>query len=129
MFPSTSSGNHASHRYEYHRIGESSQCWFIFVHFFILDMTHDDVILSKSLYSFSSIHIAGAFGVRHLQAFLVFLGLTLAYALRVNMSVAIVAMTDKHAANPDYEVSVLYTVYRLLIYLSYTIIYLIVSTE
>lgn len=55
---------------------------------------------------FSFIYVAGAFGVRHLQAFLVFLGLTLAYALRVNMSVAIVAMTDKHAANPDYEVSV-----------------------
>lgn len=35
-----------------------------------------------------------------------FLGLTIAYALRVNMSVAIVAMTDKHAANPDFEVSV-----------------------
>lgn len=51
-----------------------------------------------------SIYLAGMFGVRHLQAFIMFLGLTLAYAMRVNMSVAIVAMTDKHAANPDYEV-------------------------
>lgn len=46
------------------------------------------------------------FGVRHLQAFLMFLGLTLAYAMRVNMSVAIVAMTNNTAANPDYEVCV-----------------------
>lgn len=46
---------------------------------------------------------AGAFGVRHVQAFLVFLGLTLAYALRVNLSVAIVAMTD-NSSNPDHEV-------------------------
>lgn len=45
------------------------------------------------------------FGVRHFQAFLLFLGLTLAYAMRVNLSVAIVAMTDRHAANPDFEVN------------------------
>ncbi|XP_031631771.1 putative inorganic phosphate cotransporter isoform X3 [Contarinia nasturtii] len=43
------------------------------------------------------------FGVRHLQALLLFLGLTLAYAMRVNLSVAIVAITDKHAANPEFE--------------------------
>lgn len=43
--------------------------------------------------------------MRHVQAFLMFLGLTLAYALRVNLSVAIVAMTDRHSANPDFEVS------------------------
>lgn len=47
----------------------------------------------------------GMFGVRHLQAFLLFLGLTLAYAMRVNLSVAIVAMTDRHAANPNFEVN------------------------
>lgn len=47
------------------------------------------------------------FGVRHLQALLLFLGLTLAYAMRVNLSVAIVAITDKHAANPDFEVNIL----------------------
>lgn len=44
------------------------------------------------------------FGVRHLQALLLFLALSLAYALRVNLSVAIVAITDKNAANPDFEV-------------------------
>lgn len=44
------------------------------------------------------------FGVRHLQAFLLFLGLTLAYAMRVNLSVAIVAITDRHAANPEFQV-------------------------
>lgn len=43
------------------------------------------------------------FGVRHLQALLLFVALSLAYALRVNLSVAIVAITDKNAANPDYE--------------------------
>lgn len=42
--------------------------------------------------------------MRHFQTFLMFLGLTLAYAMRVNMSVAIVAMTDKNAANPDFDV-------------------------
>lgn len=45
----------------------------------------------------------GSFGIRHVQALLVFLGLTLAYALRVNLSVAIVAMTDKHSSNPDFH--------------------------
>lgn len=36
------------------------------------------------------------------------LGMTLAYILRVNMSVGIVAMTDPDAGNPNYPVS-LYT--------------------
>ncbi|XP_011178019.1 putative inorganic phosphate cotransporter isoform X1 [Zeugodacus cucurbitae] len=43
------------------------------------------------------------FGIRHFQAFLIFLGLSVAYSLRVNLSVAIVAMTDKDAANPDFD--------------------------
>ncbi|KFB38667.1 hypothetical protein ZHAS_00006061 [Anopheles sinensis] len=43
------------------------------------------------------------FGARHLQTVLLFFGLTMAYALRVNLSVAIVAMTDRHAANDDFE--------------------------
>lgn len=50
---------------------------------------------------------AGAFGVRHVQAFPVFLGLTLAYALRVNLSVAIVAMSD-NSSNPQFPVRVVY---------------------
>lgn len=41
-------------------------------------------------------------GVRHLQCVLLFFGLTVAYALRVNLSVAIVAMTD-NSTNPDFE--------------------------
>lgn len=45
------------------------------------------------------------FGVRHWQAVMVSLGMTLAYILRVNMSVGIVAMTDPDAGNPDYPVS------------------------
>ncbi|EDX07739.1 GD25358 [Drosophila simulans] len=42
------------------------------------------------------------FGVRHLQCILVFFGLAVAYSLRVNLSVAIVAMTDRNASNPDF---------------------------
>ena len=45
------------------------------------------------------------FGIRHLQCFIVFWGLAVAYALRVNLSVAIVAMTDRNATNPEFEVS------------------------
>ncbi|KAH8401155.1 hypothetical protein KR009_003355 [Drosophila setifemur] len=41
-------------------------------------------------------------GVRHLQVFLLFFALTVAYALRVNLSVAVVAMTDASGANPDF---------------------------
>lgn len=43
------------------------------------------------------------FGIRHVQTLLLFFGLTVAYALRVNLSVAIVAMVDKKAANEDFE--------------------------
>lgn len=73
----------------------------------ISNTTHDDIIhLNNNLYflHLSSIYVAGVFGMRHFQTFLMFLGLTLAYAMRVNMSVAIVAMTDKNAANPDFDV-------------------------
>uniref|UniRef100_A0AAG5DL33 Putative inorganic phosphate cotransporter n=1 Tax=Anopheles atroparvus TaxID=41427 RepID=A0AAG5DL33_ANOAO len=43
------------------------------------------------------------FGARHCQTLLLFFGLTVAYGLRVNLSVAIVAMVDRHAANEDFE--------------------------
>ncbi|XP_055918980.1 putative inorganic phosphate cotransporter isoform X2 [Eupeodes corollae] len=43
------------------------------------------------------------FGTRHLQCFLCFCCLSVAYALRVNMTVAIVAMMDKNATNPNFE--------------------------
>ncbi|XP_058452669.1 putative inorganic phosphate cotransporter isoform X3 [Malaya genurostris] len=46
---------------------------------------------------------ASGFGIRHLQTVLLFFGLTVAYALRVNLSVAIVAMVDKKAANEEFE--------------------------
>lgn len=42
------------------------------------------------------------FGVRHLQVFLMFLCLAVAYALRVDMSVAIVAMMDKNGTGVDF---------------------------
>lgn len=45
------------------------------------------------------------FGIRHLQALMLFLALSLAYALRVNLSVAIVAIADRKAANPTYDVN------------------------
>lgn len=48
------------------------------------------------------------FGVRHFQVCLLFVGILLAYTLRVNLSVAIVAMLDKENANPDYPVSFIY---------------------
>ncbi|XP_059615082.1 putative inorganic phosphate cotransporter isoform X2 [Phlebotomus argentipes] len=46
---------------------------------------------------------SGLFGVRHLQTFLLFLCLTIAYAMRVNLSVAIVAMVDRNSTNPNFE--------------------------
>ncbi|KAH8270801.1 hypothetical protein KR018_005114, partial [Drosophila ironensis] len=41
-------------------------------------------------------------GVRHLQIVLLFFALTVAYASRVNLSVAVVAMTDAESVNPDF---------------------------
>ncbi|XP_053962823.1 putative inorganic phosphate cotransporter [Anastrepha ludens] len=41
-------------------------------------------------------------GYRHLQCLLLFLGFCLICAMRVNLSIAIVAMMDKQAANPDF---------------------------
>ncbi|XP_043644208.1 putative inorganic phosphate cotransporter isoform X1 [Drosophila teissieri] len=41
-------------------------------------------------------------GIRHFQIFLLFFALTVAYALRVNLSVAVVAMTDAASVNPDF---------------------------
>lgn len=48
---------------------------------------------------------SGRFGTRHLQIFLMFLGMMIAYALRVILSVAVVAMTKPETANPDFKVS------------------------
>ncbi|XP_017839662.1 putative inorganic phosphate cotransporter isoform X2 [Drosophila busckii] len=41
-------------------------------------------------------------GVRHCQTFLLFCALTVAYAQRVNLSVAVVAMTEAATVNPDF---------------------------
>ncbi|XP_054089427.1 putative inorganic phosphate cotransporter isoform X1 [Zeugodacus cucurbitae] len=43
------------------------------------------------------------FGARHVQCILIFLGLSVGYAQRVNLSVAIVAMMDRNSTNPDFE--------------------------
>ncbi|KAL9917943.1 putative inorganic phosphate cotransporter isoform 2-T2 [Glossina fuscipes fuscipes] len=51
----------------------------------------------------SSSDTSPIFGVRHLQCLLVFCGLSVAYALRVNLSVAIVAMTDRNDSNPNFD--------------------------
>ncbi|XP_039955079.1 LOW QUALITY PROTEIN: putative inorganic phosphate cotransporter [Bactrocera neohumeralis] len=42
------------------------------------------------------------FGRRHLQCLLMFVGFAAAFSMRVNLSVAIVAMMDRKAANPDF---------------------------
>ncbi|XP_015597302.1 putative inorganic phosphate cotransporter isoform X2 [Cephus cinctus] len=47
--------------------------------------------------------LEGKIGTRHWQIFLMFLGMVMAYALRVNMSVTIVAMADSSSANIDFE--------------------------
>ncbi|KAJ8679909.1 hypothetical protein QAD02_015696 [Eretmocerus hayati] len=44
--------------------------------------------------------VTDAWGWRHVQAFLMFMGITVAYGLRISMSVAIVAMRNKASANP-----------------------------
>lgn len=44
-------------------------------------------------------------GVRHLQSLLLFLGLTVIHIARLNVSVAIVAMTNAASTNPNFPVS------------------------
>lgn len=44
-------------------------------------------------------------GERHKQTLMLFIGLVISYGLRVNLSVAIVAMTDKSSANTHFIVS------------------------
>lgn len=51
------------------------------------------------------------FGVRHLQCLLIFCGLCLIYGMRVNLSMAIVAIMDNEAANPEFPVSLKGTLY------------------
>ncbi|XP_036332545.1 putative inorganic phosphate cotransporter [Rhagoletis pomonella] len=42
------------------------------------------------------------FGRRHFQCFMICIGFAAAFAMRVNLSVAVVAMMDNKAANPDF---------------------------
>ncbi|KAG7208912.1 hypothetical protein KM043_015092 [Ampulex compressa] len=51
----------------------------------------------------SSSRSPGRLGIRHLQVLLLFLGMMIGYCLRVIMSIAVVAMTNSTAANPDSE--------------------------
>lgn len=51
---------------------------------------------------------ASKFGVRHIQTVLLFFLLFICNALRTNLSVAIVAMTDK-TTNEDFEVRLYFT--------------------
>jgi magnesium-transporting ATPase (P-type) len=46
-------------------------------------------------------------GTRHVQIFLIFLGIVVAYSMRACMSVTIVAMTDAKSANPNFYVCTL----------------------
>ncbi|KAJ8672811.1 hypothetical protein QAD02_004071 [Eretmocerus hayati] len=50
----------------------------------------------------SDADVSKQMGWRHVQALLLFSGMATAYALRVCMSVAIVAMRSKESANPDF---------------------------
>ncbi|XP_011178026.1 putative inorganic phosphate cotransporter isoform X2 [Zeugodacus cucurbitae] len=52
---------------------------------------------------FDNEHKTPLFGARHVQCFLIFLGLSVAFTHRVNLSVAIVAMMDRNSTNPDFE--------------------------
>lgn len=62
---------------------------------------------------FFNIFVVPIFGRRHVQCLLLFFGLAVIYAMRVNLSVAIVAMMDKNASNPDFPVSTVMWKYRI----------------
>lgn len=47
-------------------------------------------------------------GERHKQTLILFFGMVISYGLRVNLSVGIVAMTDKSSANTHFIVSITY---------------------
>lgn len=66
-------------------------------------MENENTYLLRSLTNFS---VSGGLGKRHLQVFLLFLGMTISYGLRVSMSVAIVAMTDNSTIDSNFEVRV-----------------------
>ena len=44
--------------------------------------------------------------MRHMQTFLLFLNIVVIYVSRLNIGVAVVAMTNAETTNPDYPVSI-----------------------
>lgn len=64
-----------------------------------------DIIYGRPLIH---IFLSAKIGVRHLQVFLLFSCLLIAYSLRVNLSIGIVAMTD-NSSNPDFVVNLVST--------------------
>ncbi|XP_062548324.1 putative inorganic phosphate cotransporter isoform X1 [Armigeres subalbatus] len=58
-----------------------------------------DTSMEKPRFDEQQIKPPSGFGIRHVQTLLLFFGLTVAYALRVNLSVAIVAMVDKNSSS------------------------------
>lgn len=59
-----------------------------------------NIKINQPNWNFEIVILELGFGVRHVQALLMFCCLTVAYSMRVTMSVAIVAMTDKNGP-PD----------------------------
>lgn len=68
-------------------------------------MICDNYFLIEIIFFFY-IFVVPMFGRRHVQCLLLFFGLSIIYAMRVNLSVAIVAMMDKTASNPNFPVSI-----------------------
>lgn len=62
-----------------------------------------DMSMEKPKFTDQETNAPSGFGVRHVQTLLLFFGLTVAYALRVNLSVAIVAMVDKTGTTGDFD--------------------------
>lgn len=50
-------------------------------------------------------------GMRHVQATLLFIALVAVYVSRVNIGVAVVAMTNAESTNPDFPVSLQNTIF------------------
>ncbi|KAK9504529.1 hypothetical protein O3M35_010845 [Rhynocoris fuscipes] len=71
-----------------------------------MDLNTSKLELTKPQPSHDDIHFKskfGSFGKRHIQAGLLFLCLFTIFFLRVNMSVAIVSMTDKNSSNVNFH--------------------------
>lgn len=76
---------------------------------------------SRIIHVHNILFVSAGIGCRHIQVILLFTGLLFAYALRVNISVGIVAMTDK-SSNSTHAVS-LFFINPKLVSLSYSQLY------